>query len=248
MNLERPEFLKLVKDILEGKFRGGKVIASTFDRVCRFAIHLVEYLCQLGGATLEYVLDSDEGEKSGNESLVQDVLSILTHYSARASGAKTKQIVTVHMKQSDLDEAWELYSKKSWSQAAINDKFVREGRTGTTASGKVKRLTRGPVYRRLTTWFELKRKVAGETQQVNSFELWSQTHIKKIQDGGKFNEVRLTTLRAQYVDYCKKNDLHPIHNRGILKFLTEQGFESYTDRGGIRHYKSMMLLEDRARG
>ena len=69
LNFERPEFLRLIGDILAGKYKGGRVIASTFDRVCRFGIRLVEHLCSIGDCELEYVLGEDDGEKTGKRNV-----------------------------------------------------------------------------------------------------------------------------------------------------------------------------------
>src|SRR5262245_59893434 len=96
LNLENEVFLSLVNDVLAGKFSGGFVVAENPNRVARFAVSLFKHLCSLGNATLLYSL-SDEDSKSDHETLVEDVLSILQHFTARVTGQKAKKILAVRV-------------------------------------------------------------------------------------------------------------------------------------------------------
>ena len=84
LNFERVEFLKLIDDILAGKFKGGYVVATYFDRVCRYGIAMVRQICKAGEC--ELVFTEADADKEVHETLADEILGILTHFTAKASG------------------------------------------------------------------------------------------------------------------------------------------------------------------
>ena len=42
MNFEHPTFVRLINDLLDGRFRGGYVVVVHSERLCRFGLDLVE--------------------------------------------------------------------------------------------------------------------------------------------------------------------------------------------------------------
>jgi predicted site-specific integrase-resolvase len=80
MNFERKPFLQLIQHILSGKFNWGFIVATDFTRVCRFGIKLVKFLAAEGGCRIIYSMDTTSDDL--NESLTDEILSILTHYTA----------------------------------------------------------------------------------------------------------------------------------------------------------------------
>ncbi len=125
LNFERPAFLELVSDLLAGKYKGGYVVATDFTRICRFGIRLLEHICKLGGAEIIYTLGGSE-DKSANESMVDDVLSVLTHFTAKASGAKTAKILSVNVPPAKVKYILEL-SQRGYSIQAIVAQLEKEG-------------------------------------------------------------------------------------------------------------------------
>jgi len=164
MNFDRAEFLSLVSDILDGKFRGGFVVTTDVTRICRFGIRLFEFLCQRGGCKVVYTLNDGEA-KSLNETLTDEILAILTHYTARASGQKNKLINEVRMSEGQLRDAY-LWYKQGFSYKAIEKRFLDEGR-GTNEQGKP--ITKTVIVKRLEeNWEMLETMYASEIPRIYS--------------------------------------------------------------------------------
>ncbi|MAD81276.1 MAG: hypothetical protein CMJ50_10585 [Planctomycetaceae bacterium] len=83
MNFERKVFLQLIKDILDDKYRNGFIVATDPTRLARFAVQLISFLVNRGGAQLIFTMNDED--KDLNETLTDEILSILTHYTAKAS-------------------------------------------------------------------------------------------------------------------------------------------------------------------
>lgn len=108
LNFERAAHIALISDILDGHYRGGFIVACSFDRICRFGIAMIERICEFGGCEIVYTMDEREA-KDANETLVDDVLGVLCHFTAKASGAKAKKVLTVHLESDTLQEAYRMY-------------------------------------------------------------------------------------------------------------------------------------------
>ena len=85
--------------ILDGLFAGRvqKVVVAHRDRLCRFGFDLFQHIFDRFGATLEVLSDSDVKEPI-NE-LAQDLLSVVTVFTARYYGARS---YIAHKKNQDL--------------------------------------------------------------------------------------------------------------------------------------------------
>ena len=83
---------------------------TDFSRICRFGIKLFEHICKLGGATIVYTMDERQA-KTSNETLVDDVLGVLTHFTAKASGEKAKKALKIVMDQEALQAGYRLYKE-----------------------------------------------------------------------------------------------------------------------------------------
>lgn len=126
MNFEHPSLLFLVRRITSGELRGATIIATTFDRVCRFGIKLIQHLCATGGVELVFCCaDEDQTEQ---EELVSECLAVITHYTAKVSGNKARKILKVVMDEKSLIIAYKM-KRKGASYEAIARRFDDEGRT-----------------------------------------------------------------------------------------------------------------------
>lgn len=72
LNFNRRSFTRLLEEVLQGKWRGGIVLATYKDRVCRNGFELVELICKAGGVKLEII--QGDVEESDEEELSRDVL------------------------------------------------------------------------------------------------------------------------------------------------------------------------------
>ena len=63
-----------------------QVVVAHRDRLCRFAFELIEFIFESNNVKL-LIIDTKVGE-SGNNELVDDILSIIHVYSCRAMGKR----------------------------------------------------------------------------------------------------------------------------------------------------------------
>ncbi len=87
INYKKRGLQKLVKEIVLGKV--SRIIISFKDRLLRFGIELLELLCDL--KNVELVMIKENEEKDFQTQLVEDVLAILTVYSAKVYGHRSHQ-------------------------------------------------------------------------------------------------------------------------------------------------------------
>jgi predicted site-specific integrase-resolvase len=204
LNFENETFLRLIEDILAGKFKNGYLVASTFDRVCRFGIRLVEHICKLGGCEIVYVLEN-EGEQTEAESLTDDVLAILTHFTAKSNGNKVKKISKVTLDGDSLREAWQL-QQQGWSLRKIAAHFDQQGKRDP----KGRPFTPTVIFKNLRA----NRRVLENTVEVDpgSLDAFIQLRLRKAK--GKFVEFK--SFKEAYEGFCEKEGLTPIVDKNKL--------------------------------
>lgn len=87
MNYHKPGLLKLVEMILNKRMK--RLVITHKDRLLRFGAELVFALCELQG--IEIVIIHQGERPSFEEELAQDVLEIITVFSARLYGSRSKK-------------------------------------------------------------------------------------------------------------------------------------------------------------
>ena len=100
MNYRKKGLKKLLELILSKKIK--RLVITHKDRLLRFGAELVFALCELHH--IEIVLINQGAELSFEEELAQDVLEIITVFSARMYGARSKKNIKL------LDAAKELFT------------------------------------------------------------------------------------------------------------------------------------------
>ncbi len=85
LNCNKPGLRKLLALLLSGNVR--ELIITYKDRLLRFGSELVSFICQRLGVTVT-ILDAPQ-EKSMEETFTQDVLAVLTVFSAKLYGARS---------------------------------------------------------------------------------------------------------------------------------------------------------------
>jgi len=84
LNDNRRQFNKLLDQVVKQNI--NTIVVEYKDRLCRFGLNILHNLLKGYGCTIEIV--NNEQEVSNNE-LVEDVLSIITSYSARLYGKRS---------------------------------------------------------------------------------------------------------------------------------------------------------------
>ena len=87
MNYHKKGLTKLLNAILAGKV--GRLVLTHKDRLLRFGSELVFSICE--AKSVEVVIINKGGEATFEEELATDVLEIITVFSARLYGARSKK-------------------------------------------------------------------------------------------------------------------------------------------------------------
>ena len=87
MNYRKKGLKKLLEGIIEGNI--GRLVLTHKDRLLRFGAELVFSICEEKG--VEVVLINQGDEPSFEEELAQDVLEIITVFSARLYGSRSRK-------------------------------------------------------------------------------------------------------------------------------------------------------------
>jgi hypothetical protein len=193
----------------------------------------VEFLAEQGGCQLIYTMKGED--RTSNESLSDEILSILTHYTAKASGAKAKLVCETRIDESTLKDAFLLH-KQGFSFKAIAERFAKEGR-GTDSRGR--KITRNVLWRRVRDNFQtLEKLYANETTPQNSFELFVEKHVRKIDTGRKL--TRKAILKA-YSDFCARENLQELSDKKISKLVTRLGWNKCFDSRNLLAFLNLAL-------
>lgn len=97
LNYENATFLRLIDDLLAGKFRGGYAVCTHRDRVARFGFALIERIAAKGGCKLIVIGQDENEEKTLESEITEDVLAVLTHYTAKVHGARSAKTLARHV-------------------------------------------------------------------------------------------------------------------------------------------------------
>lgn len=87
MNYRKKGLKKLLEGIIEGRI--GRLVLTHKDRLLRFGAELIFSICEEKG--VEVVLINQGDEPSFEEELAQDVLEIITVFSARLYGSRSRK-------------------------------------------------------------------------------------------------------------------------------------------------------------
>lgn len=92
LNYKKKGLIRLIDKIQKREF--DKLVINYKDRLLRFGSEIIFRICELNGIEVEVIKESED--KTYEEELVSDVLSIITAFSARLYGSrshKNKEIV-----------------------------------------------------------------------------------------------------------------------------------------------------------
>ena len=112
MNFNCSVFQSLVKDILEGKFEGGVILACHSERIIRFGLEFFKMIATFGKCEVLIIGDEEE-EKGYGESLAEDLLAVITHFSARHYGRRSRLTCARTLSKQVIDRMLELRRKNT---------------------------------------------------------------------------------------------------------------------------------------
>lgn len=238
-DFNRPALIRLIGDIVEGKFRGGFIIAQDFTRIARFAVQLIEHLAKLGGCQILYTMGEDEAEAKGYaEQLTDEILSILTHYTAKASGEKARKILTVRVSPDVVQTIYTL-GKAGYSFRYIAQELQRQGKGRGECGREITKRVVERILKEHGEGLKLLESNAGTTSLAssdNSFVAFFTANVRLT--GQDDCRCRQSVLIDRYRDWCKAQGKAPMTANSIRKTLRKhfpQLSTKFTDNACVQY-------------
>ena len=211
----------MVKDILNGDYRGGFIVATFPDRILRWGLPLFNQIAEYGGCEVVFINEGEE-DKDDTQSLADDVLSIITIFSARKHGKRAAETTTKTLTPECVKRMGEL-EKTNLDLTNIHKVIVQEGYLDNHGEKPSYFLCR--KYLKNGHNFDV---ATGITGEVLGYDLF-QSFIKKC--------CRLTG-KVKSVDFRRKYDLFCKELGKVGDAHTTVG--EYLNRlGGVQKRKAM---------
>ncbi len=129
MNFSDKVFVRLLNDILDGKFDGGYIVCTHRDRVVRFGGEMLSLMCDRGNCELIEI--DEQSERGYGEEIAQDILAIVHHFSTKHYGRRSAEATTKRVSDDCLTRMVEL-RKLNHSIPSVAHTLDQEGyRMGT---------------------------------------------------------------------------------------------------------------------
>jgi predicted site-specific integrase-resolvase len=241
MNYEDPTFLRLINDLLAGKYQGGLVVAVHPERICRFGLAMVREIVKRGGAELVFIGKGEE-DKSEYETLADDILAVMCHFSAKTYGARAAETTSKRLSADAVQRMIEL-REANHSVAEIVRVLGREGfKMGTGENEEVwteepsewvvyKYLDANGVETALTT-------VVGAKRAESPLDSFLAERVKKT--GERADKIPAHQLRTVYAAYCHKLGMEPEAPARFGQLLSARGIGRCSVKG-VRHLYGVTL-------
>jgi excisionase family DNA binding protein len=223
MNYACPIFLSLVHAILNGEFRGGFVVCSHSDRVLRFGVTLFEEIVSFGGAELVCIGET-ESDKSQEQSLADDVLSVICHFTAVKYGARAAETCTKSLTPEAVKRIVELKAQ-NLDISAIVRAIEQEGYLDNRGSTPSYFLVRKYIRQAHDLG-----KATGVSITETGYDLFNQ-FIAACTRKDEKGRVRNTVLRKAYAHYCEKLGKAPESSMTVGAYLNKMGYRKSKSNG-----------------
>lgn len=236
MDFNRPVLHNLILGLIEGKFKF--LVAQDFTRICRFGVKLIEFLAKLGGCSIIYTMDEEEAEEKGYaEQLTDEILSILTHYTARASAEKSRKVLTVQVSPDVVQQIWQLH-QAGYSYRYIAQELARQGRGKGNCGREITKRVCERIVKEHGDGLRLLESTTNTTSLAspNSFVEWFQTHVRLT--GQPECRTRQSVLIERYREWCNQHGKAPMTANSIRKAMKSHfpGVQTrFTDSGTIQY-------------
>jgi predicted site-specific integrase-resolvase len=231
---EHPTFLKLVDDLLAGKYRYA--VCTHRDRACRYGFSMLERIAARGGCKLIVLSDVDEEEKEKEktfaETIAEDVISLLTHTAARYHGKRAAETTSKNVSPQCVERMIEL-RKANHPITGIVRQLNEEGYTMKRKNGNEE-----PVSDNIVLRYSNSNGIESALVAVSS--VGSKQHPTPLDDflaariemtGNRKDKILNMQFHEEYSEYCAKRGLQPeaIATLGLL--LNKRGIQKRRSMG-----------------
>lgn len=213
LNFSRVQLLKMIEAILAGQCKGGFVVATYKDRVARFGVEMIDTICRYGQCQL--VFTEAEPAKEVYETIAEDVLGILTHYTAKASGLKTRKALKVVVPGDVLQDCWK-WKQQGLSYRAIELRLRKEGRNKDIENRPI---TYHVVRNCIMQHYESLKTLSDDgilDQTSNSFSVFYHQRIKQGDPSLRLPKAKLVEA---YGAWCQLQGVTPLSNLAVGRWM-----------------------------
>ena len=233
LNYERKNFVRLLEEVCQGKWRGGTVIVTHKDRAMRFGFELLEIMCRVNQVTID-IMDR-QTEISDENEMSDDILSIITHFSAKKHGLRASISNTCTLPTEAIELSKEL-KDKGYPILQIAKVLKNEGYTMVNGRGKIKPISVWALYKLFGNGQGkmLELALPKEDNEGTSFDVFAKEHLTTtnvIED-----RTFLSKIKEAYHKYCKEHDLIKVSHIVIGKWLRLNTIKKAVFRGGRVYY------------
>lgn len=233
LNHEHPILVQLISDILNGKFRNGYIICQDSIRLMRFGNGIFDQICSFGNCQILYVMEVDRSEAEVD--LSESILSILCHFTAKASGMRAKKILEITVSENDLVRIYKQY-KQGCSYADLAKYCAQQGIVGTVGTDS-KPIPLSPaklhqiLSRNQKVLEELVPDVGSHINEFVNDQLVTMVgHIEKQVD-----------IFQRYIEWCGSKGYSPLSAKKMGAAIKAAGVETGRAMGGMKVFRGVAL-------
>lgn len=229
LNHEHPILVTLISDILHGKFKGGYIVCQDSIRLMRFGNAIFEQICSFGGCEILYVMEVDRSEAETD--LSESVLSILCHFTAKASGARAKKILEICIDEEDLVSIYRHYVSSGCSYSDLAKWCHSRNIAGT----KGQTLTSSKLHQILTKNIDMLRRIVPEV--TNDTSRFITSHMEP----DRYTPMKQTDIYESYVTWCKAENVVPVSAKKLGLALKDEGYRACRKYEGRKCWYAKMV-------
>lgn len=225
LNFSDKTFVRMLEDILNGKFRGGFLVCSHRDRVCRLSGDFLTLICRKGECELVEV--DEESERSFAESIADELLSLTHVFSCRHYARRSAEANTKHCSDEAIRRMVELRQKNMGIEEIVrtlNVEGFRMGK-GTEQDSWDEPITEWCVLR----WLDSNGVEKGittllgyENKEGDLLDAFINENIEKT--GEKSDRLTGVEIRECYARWCEERNLVPEEKSIFGAKLVKKGF------------------------
>jgi excisionase family DNA binding protein len=216
-------FLRLVSDILAGQFKGGFVIVTHPDRCLRFGISLFSEICKHGDCELVCISESED--KGETESLADDVLAVITHFSAVKHGKRASETCSKNLSPECIKRVQELRGQ-NLDAMAIQKKIVEEGYLNSHNEPP----SYSTIRKYLVKDYAVAMTVEGTNEGATGFALFESFVNSSCVKGGGYR-VKNRDLMKAYSKFCQKQKKALPSLPTIGQYISKMGLKRTKSNG-----------------
>lgn len=220
LNDERAGLVRMLDAILSGKYDGAKLLVTYRDRLARFGTNIMLRIFAAHNIEVEFIetMPTEEIEKE----LAEDIISVLTCFSAKHYGRRGGQAVAVKIGDKELRDIFK-WGKAGYGACDIEARLAKEGRLSLDG----KPITRGVIERTL----KKNRRIINEVvpTEENSFAKWFGKHCRMVEGG----RVAAKDIMAAYHQWLSEHpNEFPVNKTAMGLWFKKQGIvRRFGDRG-----------------